>query len=200
MAAHGSRPAIGNARDRLSDRGAKCRASAFSRDFQRGMAESGYVEGKNFAIEYRLNPESLPEAATELVRRNHAMRIPELLALPDYVFLLARLCFGWPSQEGFVSLRLHMALTVHVDRYDDTNLAAEIDGYDRRRDARHSIPENDWRQVGRFGKHRSMADRRTRLVRSRCLKGSISEHSFAVSVSNWTTDRYLNPDQRIASR
>jgi nitroreductase/FMN reductase [NAD(P)H] len=45
-----------------------------------------------------------------------------------------------------------MALTVHVDRYGDTNFAAETDGYDRRRDARHSIPENDWRQVGRFGK------------------------------------------------
>jgi nitroreductase len=86
------------------------------------------------------------------VIRNHATRIAELLALPDYVFPLAGLCLGWPSREGFVSLRLPMALTVHVDRYNDTYLAAEIDGYDRRRDARHSIPENDWRQVERFGK------------------------------------------------
>ena len=86
------------------------------------------------------------------VIRNHAMRIAEPLALPDYVFPLAGLCLGWPSREGFVSLRLPLALTVHVDRYDDTNLAVEIDGYDRRRDARHSIPENDWRQVGRFAK------------------------------------------------
>lgn len=37
-------------------------------------------------------------------------------------------------------------------RYDDTNLEAEIDGYDRRRDGRHNIPESDWRQVERFGK------------------------------------------------
>lgn len=86
------------------------------------------------------------------VIRNHAARIAELLALPEHVFPLAGLCLGWPSREGFVSLRLPVALTVHVDRYDDTNLAAEIDGYDRRRDARHSIPENDWRQVERFGK------------------------------------------------
>jgi nitroreductase len=86
------------------------------------------------------------------VIRNHAARIAELLALPDHVFPLAGLCLGWPSREGFVSLRLPMALTVHVDRYDDTHLAAEIDGYDRRRDARHSIPENDWRHVERFGK------------------------------------------------
>jgi nitroreductase/FMN reductase [NAD(P)H] len=86
------------------------------------------------------------------VIRNHATRIAELLALPDHVFPLAGLCLGWPSREGFVSLRLPMALTVHVDRYDDTNLAAEIAGYDRRRNARHSIPENDWRHVERFGK------------------------------------------------
>ena len=86
------------------------------------------------------------------VIRNHATRIAELLALPDHVFPLAGLCLGWPSREGFVSMRLPMALTVHVDRYDDTNLEAEIDGYDRRRDARHSIPERDWRQVEHFGK------------------------------------------------
>jgi putative ABC transport system substrate-binding protein len=38
--------------------------------FLRGMAEFDYVEGKNFATEYRFSPESLPEAATDLVRRN----------------------------------------------------------------------------------------------------------------------------------
>jgi putative ABC transport system substrate-binding protein len=38
--------------------------------FQRGMAELGYVEGKNFATEYRFRPESLPQAAADLVRLN----------------------------------------------------------------------------------------------------------------------------------
>ena len=40
--------------------------------FLRGMAELGYVEGKNFATEYRLNlnPDSMPQAAADLVRRN----------------------------------------------------------------------------------------------------------------------------------
>ena len=38
--------------------------------FLRGMAELGYAEGKDFGTEYRFNPESLPQAATDLVRRN----------------------------------------------------------------------------------------------------------------------------------
>jgi ABC-type uncharacterized transport system substrate-binding protein len=41
--------------------------------FQRGLAEAGYVEGKNITIEYRFgnfNMERLPELATDLVRHN----------------------------------------------------------------------------------------------------------------------------------
>jgi putative ABC transport system substrate-binding protein len=38
--------------------------------FRRGMAELGYVEGENFATDYRFNPASLSQAATDLVRRN----------------------------------------------------------------------------------------------------------------------------------
>ena len=38
--------------------------------FRRGMAELGYVEGENFATDYRFNPASLSQAATDLVRRS----------------------------------------------------------------------------------------------------------------------------------
>jgi putative ABC transport system substrate-binding protein len=41
--------------------------------FRRGLAEAGYVEGKNLTIEYRFTnfrPELLPEAAGDLVRSN----------------------------------------------------------------------------------------------------------------------------------
>jgi putative ABC transport system substrate-binding protein len=39
--------------------------------FQRGMAEAGYVEGKNLASEFRVSrPELMLEAADDLVRRN----------------------------------------------------------------------------------------------------------------------------------
>jgi putative ABC transport system substrate-binding protein len=54
-----------------------------SADFRRGMAELGYVEGKNVATEYRFRPESLPQAAADLVRLNVAVifaAAPEALA------------------------------------------------------------------------------------------------------------------------
>jgi putative ABC transport system substrate-binding protein len=41
--------------------------------FRRGLAEAGYIEGKNLAIEYRFTnwrPEVMPEAAGDLVRLN----------------------------------------------------------------------------------------------------------------------------------
>ena len=38
--------------------------------FRRGIAELGYVEGKNYATEYRINPDSLAQAAADLVRLN----------------------------------------------------------------------------------------------------------------------------------
>jgi len=38
--------------------------------FRRAMAELGYVEGKTYSAEYRLKPESLPQAAADLVRLN----------------------------------------------------------------------------------------------------------------------------------
>ena len=65
--------------------------------------------------------------------RNHARLISDLLALPDYVFPVAGLTLGWPADEGQVSLRLPLAATLHVDRYDDDAQRALIDAYDARR-------------------------------------------------------------------
>ena len=47
-------------------------------------------------------------------------------------------------------MRLPLAASVHVDRYDDAGLAEAVDGYDRRRDARHSIKDRQ-RDPARFG-------------------------------------------------
>jgi nitroreductase len=84
------------------------------------------------------------------VLRNHIKAVGEILELPDKVFPVAALCLGYPAQTGFISMRLPLEATVHIDRYDDTGLAAAVDGYDRRRDARHSIKDRQ-RAPERFG-------------------------------------------------
>jgi FMN reductase [NAD(P)H] len=85
------------------------------------------------------------------VIRNEADKVAEILELPDLVFPVAGLCLGYPSAEGFVSLRLPRAITTHTDRYDDSALAASIDDYDRRRDAIHAIPKDQQRSNAEFG-------------------------------------------------
>lgn len=85
------------------------------------------------------------------VVRNHIDTIAEIIELPDHVFPVAGMTAGYPVAEGFVSLRLHAAVNVHVDRYDDSNLEAEVDAYDRRRDARFSIPQEKQRDTATHG-------------------------------------------------
>jgi FMN reductase [NAD(P)H] len=85
------------------------------------------------------------------VIRNHLDTVCPMLGLPPQVIPVAGLCVGYPAGAGYVSMRLPPALTLHVDRYDDTQLAAEIDAYDRRRDARHAIPPEKQRGTKKFG-------------------------------------------------
>jgi nitroreductase len=84
------------------------------------------------------------------VLRNRIAEVAAILELPDKVFPVAGLCLGYPAQQGFISMRLPPQATVHLDRYDDAGLADSIDGYDRRRDARHSIKDRQ-RDPVRFG-------------------------------------------------
>ena len=84
------------------------------------------------------------------VLRNRIAEVAEILELPDKVFPVAGLCLGYPAQQGFISMRLPMEATVHIDRYDDSGLSEAVDGYDRRRDARHSIKDRQ-REPARFG-------------------------------------------------
>jgi FMN reductase [NAD(P)H] len=85
------------------------------------------------------------------VLRNHAAAVGGILELPQKVFPVAGLCLGWPAQEGHISLRLPLAATMHTDRYDDAQLAAQIDDYDRRRALRYTIPRAQQRAPERFG-------------------------------------------------
>jgi FMN reductase [NAD(P)H] len=85
------------------------------------------------------------------VIRNHAAAIAEILRLPDKVFPVAGLCVGYPAAAGHVSMRLPLEATVHIDHYDDRRLAEAVDSYDRRRDARYSLPREQQRSPDVFG-------------------------------------------------
>jgi nitroreductase/FMN reductase [NAD(P)H] len=85
------------------------------------------------------------------VVRNHIEKLSQLLELPTGVFPVAGLTVGYPSQPGWITMRLPPAVTVHIDRYDDRELAAQVDAYDRRREARHATPRASQRYVERFG-------------------------------------------------
>jgi nitroreductase len=84
------------------------------------------------------------------VLRNRIAEVAEILALPDKVFPVAGLCLGYPAQSGFISMRLPLEASVHIDLYDASRLEAAVDDYDRRRDARHSIADRQ-RSPERFG-------------------------------------------------
>jgi nitroreductase len=85
------------------------------------------------------------------VVRNHVEKLSELLELPAAVFPVAGLTVGYPSQAGWISMRLPPAITVHTDRYDDGDLSAQLEAYDRRRESRHVTPRASQRYVDRFG-------------------------------------------------
>jgi nitroreductase/FMN reductase [NAD(P)H] len=82
--------------------------------------------------------------------RNRSAEVSRLLGLPDQVFPVAGLCVGYPAEEGRISPRLPLDVTVHVDRYDESGVQGKIDAYDRRRDA--LLPYRKQRNPERFGK------------------------------------------------
>ena len=81
--------------------------------------------------------------------RDHAQTIADMVALPEKVVPVAALTLGWPAEEGAISPRLPLSVTVHEERYAETDLAAKIDAYDRRRAALR--PYRKQRDPERFG-------------------------------------------------
>lgn len=65
--------------------------------------------------------------------RNRCDDVSALLALPECVFPIAGLCVGYPAEGGRITPRLPFEVTVHTDRYDESNIEQKIDGYDHRR-------------------------------------------------------------------
>lgn len=73
------------------------------------------------------------------------------LALPKWVFPVAGLCVGWPDEAGRISLRLPLQTTVHLDRYDDSDLFHQVANYDRRREAVEQTVPDQQRMVQQLG-------------------------------------------------
>ena len=67
--------------------------------------------------------------------RDHVATVSALLRLPERTAPVAGLCVGWPASPGNVTPRLSLDTTVHQDRYQERDVAADIDAYDRRRAA-----------------------------------------------------------------
>ena len=69
------------------------------------------------------------------VVRNRCDVLRDVLDLPKRVVPIAGLTVGWPATPGRLSARLSIDARVHVDRYDTEKLPAQLDEYDRRRNA-----------------------------------------------------------------
>lgn len=82
--------------------------------------------------------------------RDHARVISEMLALPDKVVPIAGMCVGWPAEASGITARLPLGLTVHEERFDEGDLAVQIESYDRRRAALR--PFRNQREPERFGR------------------------------------------------
>jgi nitroreductase len=84
------------------------------------------------------------------VIRDHAAVISAMLALPEKVIPVAGMCLGWPAEEGRITPRLSLEITVHAEQFADDDLSAAIDAYDHRRAA--TRPYRAQRELERFGR------------------------------------------------
>jgi nitroreductase/FMN reductase [NAD(P)H] len=88
------------------------------------------------------------------VIRDHSAKVNDMLGLPQRVIPVAGMCVGWPSETGYISPRLALSSTLHEGRYDEGDLAARIDAYDRRRAAIHPYRPRDparWGEAAFYG-------------------------------------------------
>jgi nitroreductase len=85
------------------------------------------------------------------VLRNRIDEVAELLKLPDRVFPVAGLCVGYTDTTARITPRLPLAVSTHVDHYDDAALPAGVDAYDRFRDSLFPIQPDQQRGNEKHG-------------------------------------------------
>lgn len=86
--------------------------------------------------------------------RNEAAAVSALLGLPDHVFPVAGLAFGYPVEDKpTISMRLPLSATVHLDKYSETDIELVIAAYDQRREAQQ--PYSAQRAIDVFGNSES---------------------------------------------
>lgn len=134
------------------------------------------------------------------VIRNHAAAVAEILHLPDKVFPVAGLCVGYPAATGHASMRLPLAATVHIDHYDERALAEAVDGYDRRRDARYSLPREQQRLPDSLATRLFTGGRKTRRGRPSNPKARAFRTSCAPAVSPWIDRPRADPPWKRAAQ
>jgi nitroreductase/FMN reductase [NAD(P)H] len=87
--------------------------------------------------------------------RNFASEVSDWLGLPGRVIPFAGFCLGWPAEEGQISPRLPLAMTVHKNRYCEEGLLERITAYDRRREQLQPYAEQkdveQWGTVPEYG-------------------------------------------------
>jgi nitroreductase len=71
--------------------------------------------------------------------RDHIDAVTSLLQLPPCVFPLAGLCVGYPAEPGSITPRLPLSVSLHEDRFDETEIEQHIAAYDRRRHAQRPL-------------------------------------------------------------
>ena len=89
------------------------------------------------------------------VIRNKAEEASHLLGLPEHVFPYAGLALGWPmdnsAAEGHIVPRLPLAATLHTDRFDDRDVRALVEGYDKKRRYRAQREEARYGRAEHYG-------------------------------------------------
>lgn len=82
------------------------------------------------------------------VIRNHAAEVSRMFKLPDHVFPVAGMGFGWPAVPMNISARLQLGVTVHRNTFTDCTREM-VAAYDKRRNG--VFPYRAQRNVARFG-------------------------------------------------